>query len=307
MKTEQQYFQLYKGIRETTNWSSKFKIMLDELNRSLLVISPEIGVSYDAISCSLNGKYIPSYLMLMGFVRLFHVNPEWLFQKEGSSTAVLTDDLRKRDSEKVIDERILCLKGADHHTTFSSITDVSIATSISINKTYTGKTAIRLNESTIRKIAQAYNVGFEWLLCGDEKCKNNPVNHTMIDILWSNLSLREEIWKKTGRDIIVYSPSFSQELSLGARIRYCRKAKGLSIQKLSDISFISYSTILRLEHDREKFVPLNLRRLAEVLCVGEDWLLHGDESRLNFPIDKRTIEFLKENPDVRSTIDTHAN
>ena len=53
----------------------------------------------------------------------------------------------------------------------------------------------RLKENKAEDIAEALEVGVEWLLHGDET-KNDPVNHHMIEWLRKHPEIRQEIWNQ---------------------------------------------------------------------------------------------------------------
>ena len=46
------------------------------------------------------------------------------------------------------------------------------------------------------KLAEALDVGVDWLLNGDEGKKLYPADKKLIDWLWEHPEIREELWKK---------------------------------------------------------------------------------------------------------------
>ena len=52
----------------------------------------------------------------------------------------------------------------------------------------------KLTEKQGVKLAEALEVGVEWLLLGKEKKKEYPVDQRMIDWLWEHSDVRKEIW-----------------------------------------------------------------------------------------------------------------
>lgn len=52
-----------------------------------------------------------------------------------------------------------------------------------------------------KKIADALNVGVDYILYGDVSKKDNPINDTLIRWLWSHPEIRKEIWDKIHFDI----------------------------------------------------------------------------------------------------------
>lgn len=300
------YYDLYRKTRKGVDWGSRFKVLIRELDRSVSTISVEIGISEVDLFQVLNGTHIPSFLMLSELSKTFHVNPEWLFNIK-SDGSILYDSLRKRGSEHDICKRILVIKGNDNDFTFSSKTAVSF---MSLQRIENNS---RIKELTIRKISSGYHVGLEWILCGDEKCKDYPVDQDMIAALWKNEVLRRKIFDLMGRKefafqvpaelINTYDKSDNENMGLiGSRIKYCRKCRGMTIKEVADLSFISRRTIERWENGQTMPNSLGIRRVAEILDTGEEFLLNGDITRMNCPCDKQMIIFLKENPVIRFEI-----
>lgn len=54
----------------------------------------------------------------------------------------------------------------------------------------------KLTEDKARKIADALDVGVDWILYGEERKKEFPVNREVIDWLWEHPEERERIWEK---------------------------------------------------------------------------------------------------------------
>ena len=46
------------------------------------------------------------------------------------------------------------------------------------------------------KLAEALDVGVDWLVSGDERKRRYPADNKMIDWLWEHPEVREELWKK---------------------------------------------------------------------------------------------------------------
>lgn len=55
---------------------------------------------------------------------------------------------------------------------------------------------IVLTSQTAEKIADALDIGVEWLLKGDEEKKDYPISEKLIVWLWKNPELRKELWEK---------------------------------------------------------------------------------------------------------------
>lgn len=46
------------------------------------------------------------------------------------------------------------------------------------------------------RLAEALEVGVDWLLTGDEEKKQRPVDKKLVDWLWEHPGVREELWKQ---------------------------------------------------------------------------------------------------------------
>lgn len=58
----------------------------------------------------------------------------------------------------------------------------------------------KLTEKAGRRLAEALEVGYEWLMTGDESKKLYPADERLINWLWKNEEIREEIWKRMKED-----------------------------------------------------------------------------------------------------------
>lgn len=60
----------------------------------------------------------------------------------------------------------------------------------------------KLTQKQGRKIAEALEVGFDWLMEGDEKKKLYPADQRMIDWLWQHEDVRKELWERMRKEEI---------------------------------------------------------------------------------------------------------
>lgn len=86
---------------------------------------------------------------------------------------------------------------------------------------------------------------------------------------------------------------------MGKRIKEIRLRKGCSLRDFAELTDVSKSTLGLWEQGKVRPDPFTLRRICEALDIGTDWLLYGDEKRKKYPCDRRLIEFLEENEEVR--------
>ena len=54
----------------------------------------------------------------------------------------------------------------------------------------------KLTEKQGRKIAETLEVGYDWLMTGNEKKKMYPADQRMMDWLWEKEDVRREIWER---------------------------------------------------------------------------------------------------------------
>ena len=54
----------------------------------------------------------------------------------------------------------------------------------------------KLTEKQGRKIAETLEVGYDWLMTGNEKKKMYPADQKMMDWLWEKEDVRREIWER---------------------------------------------------------------------------------------------------------------
>ena len=58
----------------------------------------------------------------------------------------------------------------------------------------------KLTEKAGRRLAEALEVGYEWLMTGDESKKLYPADERLINWLWENEEIRRELWKRMVED-----------------------------------------------------------------------------------------------------------
>ena len=114
----------------------------------------------------------------------FYINKQYLLKGEGNISDYPI-------GKKNIINRINMIKG-----------DLSIsafARKVGISQPHMTKIihgSVVFKEGMLRKIADACNVGYEWLVYGDEKYHYFPVNNQLIQWLWENQDVRKELWEK---------------------------------------------------------------------------------------------------------------
>lgn len=89
---------------------------------------------------------------------------------------------------------------------------------------------------------------------------------------------------------------------VGKRLKQARLEKGLTPKELSDLVGLSDSQLCLIENGTNKLAEKRAANIGEALEVGVEWLLHGEERNKHFPADRKMMEWLKDNPDVREQI-----
>ena len=78
--------------------------------------------------------------------------------------------------------------------------------------------------------------------------------------------------------------------TVGKRLKLARNAKGLSMKELSCRSGVFDSQICLIENGKHALTDRTAEKLGQVLGVGVEWLLTGNEERKNFPLEGKLAE-----------------
>ena len=101
--------------------------------------------------------------------------------------------------------------------------------------------------------------------------------------------------------VSVVSPK-EKKKQVGNRLKQMRIEKGLTLKELSKRIDLSDSLLCLIENGTNKLTDKRAVILGEALEVGVEWLLHGKERNKHFPADRKMMEWLKDNPEVREKI-----
>ena len=93
-----------------------------------------------------------------------------------------------------------------------------------------------------------------------------------------------------------------EKKQVGSRVRQVRIDNKKTLKELSSLIGLSESQLSLIENGEYKLTEKRAVGIAEVLHVGVDWLLHGDETKKKDPIDQIMIEWLWNHPEVREEI-----
>lgn len=73
-------------------------------------------------------------------------------------------------------------------------------------------------------------------------------------------------------------------------------------RELAQLSGMSDIHLCNIENSECNISRKSSEKLAEALEVGVEWLLNGDESKKDFPADKKLIDWLWEHPEIREKL-----
>ena len=84
-------------------------------------------------------------------------------------------------------------------------------------------------------------------------------------------------------------------------MKEAREKRGWTQKELAEEVGVAQPVVSRLETGA-KLTEKQGRKLAEILEVGFDWLMEGDERNKYFPVDEKMIEWLKDHEEVREVL-----
>lgn len=307
--------ELYKQIKAAADWTSKFDTIISIMNRPVQNIAAEIGFSIYGVDRVLKMKHAPSYAMLIDMVRFIHISPEWLFSVEntGEKERIFWSYAKIRGTRHEIAQRLKEIRKEKMSMTQKMFSACTNLTFVTISEAENEK--VDLREESLRKISESCDVGFYWLLAGDEISKEYPTTKKMLDFLWNNPFIRKNIWELMHRGsspeaLSSVQPPSPKEVvdrtldaqAIGDRIHLLRESHDLSLRAFAAKADVSKSAISVWEKGRSIPDEFIFRRIGEAFSVGVDWIKYGDESRKFYPCDHLMIEFLNEHPEVRKDI-----
>ena len=174
--------------------NEKIKELRKLLNLSLVAFSKPLGCSPTHIKRMEVGTVIPGEEFISKLCEVYHISPAYF---DGTVSIEELDIKDQEEEKKEIGKRLKQARKEKGMTLkelslLASITDAQL--SLTENGHY------RLKENRAEDIAEALEVGVEWLLHGDETKKDDPVNHRMIEWLWKHPEIRKEIWNQIHKE-----------------------------------------------------------------------------------------------------------
>ena len=163
------------------------------LGLSLRAFGEPIGYTGMHISRFEKNVLIPDERVIQKICQVFHVD-----------TSYFTGELSVEQSVQKVD---VDTAGAGQRLTSArlekglSMWELSRKAGISqpqISMLESGKYQLKRKAGT--KLAEALDVGVDWLVSGDERKRRYPADRKLIDWLWEHPEVREELWKKMGEE-----------------------------------------------------------------------------------------------------------
>ena len=180
-KSEEEYVKKQVG----NNVSTLISDLRAYLELSRAAFSAPIGLSPTHIARLEKGVTVPSQENINKICEAFEVDKRYF-----ECLIDVKDAVEKKNPEAGVANRLKLArkeKGwSQQELARRSGVDASI-----INRVEFGA---KLTEKQGVKLAEALEVGVEWLLLGKEKKKEYPVDQRMIDWLWEHSDVRKEIW-----------------------------------------------------------------------------------------------------------------
>ena len=137
----------------------------------------------------------PDERVIQKICQVFHVEPTYFTGELSVEQAVhkdAEDEVKSAAAQRLTSARLE--KGL-------SMWELSRRAGISqpqISMLESGKYQLKRKAGT--KLAEALDVGVDWLVSGDERKRRYPADRKLIDWLWEHPEVREELWKKMGEE-----------------------------------------------------------------------------------------------------------
>ena len=158
--------------------------------------------------------------------RKYGINEEFLVFGMGS---IFYDERRPNDQS--ICQRLISLRGERSTYAFAKMCGIGLPTYEAIER---GEKEVTLKQ--IRRIAEATSVGEKWLLTGDEKTRDYPVNDELIAYLEAHPEIRKQIWEQIG-----------EPEDIGKKLKEKRLALGLTQKQVAEILGVQRVAVIEIE------------------------------------------------------------
>ena len=122
----------------------------------------------------------------------------------------------------------------------------------------------------------------------------------MINNICSSFNVDRAYFDGTMDLVDAITPSI-KNTETGLRLKEAREERGWMQRELAEATGAAQPAISNWETGA-KLTEKRGRKFAEILEVGFDWLMEGDERNKYYPVDEKMIEWLKDHEEVRQEI-----
>lgn len=174
-------------------YADRFKELRQLMGLSLRKMSQLCQYSDSYLSSVEDGKAIPSKEMIETVCKMFHVNQEWM--DYGAEPIFIDDEGVQKKEEKVksVPERLAELR-ENYAMTYRQFAE-KVGSNVETYRNLEQGTRL-INHRQAKKIADACNVGIDWLMYGEETAKEYPLNDRMLEYLQKYPEIRKMVLKK---------------------------------------------------------------------------------------------------------------
>ena len=154
-------------------------------------LAKTVGCTAIRISRYERGEKAPTESELKRISMVFHVRYDWLCGND--QTGMFENGFVVQYNRDSVSVRLKGLRAANKITQ-AQLADRIGTCQASISRIEHKK--VDLTEDLARKIARYFGVGEKWLIYGDEKYKDYPIDQDMIDWLWEHPEERKCLWEQ---------------------------------------------------------------------------------------------------------------
>ena len=158
------------------------------LGLSLRAFGEPIGYTGMHISRFEKNVLIPDERVIQKICEVFHVEPSYFTGELSVEQAVQKKDvnLSSASAQRLRDARL------GKNLSMWELSRMSGVSQPQISLLESGK--YQLKRKAGEKLAEALDVGVDWLLYGDERKRHFPADKKLIDWLWEHPEIREKLW-----------------------------------------------------------------------------------------------------------------
>lgn len=162
-------------------------------------------------------------------------------------------------------------------------TDLSLSNNLIAEKTNVSEITVsrylrgklRITKAWLNRFSDSYHIDCDWLVSGDGEPR------------YTELPKASEVKDRS---------------KAGERVLQMRSELKLNQKDVCDVLDIKRVMYSRIENGKSLLTEENARKLEEAYGYGSEWLLYGDETKKEFPVTGKMIEWLWDNKEERQKI-----